>query len=119
MAKTAGAENQVKALEMLKNSKSIGERAENYIVSAKRNIQRDVIDAIISRKEAMEDKLFDLSDFTLETNGLINAGVERMNKDAVENRFKQIIDLEYQLKLLKLELETKQASFSKYFGTNE
>lgn len=117
MAKTAGAENQVKALEMLKNSKSIGERAENYIVSAKRNIQRDVIDAIISKKEAMEDKLFDLSDFTLETN--LNAGVERMDKDAVEKRFKQIIDLEYQLKLLKLELETKQASFSKYFGTNE
>jgi hypothetical protein len=117
MAKTANAENQVKALEMLKNSKSIGERAENYIVSAKRNIQRDIIDAIISKKEAMEDKLFDLSDFTLETN--LNAGVERMDKDAVEKRFTHIIDLEYQLKLLKLELETKQESFNKYFGVND
>ena len=105
---------EVKALEMLKTNKSVKERAEHYIESIKRNIQTDVIDAIVKRREDLTYQLFDLADFTLETN--INSGREAMSREAVEERFKKIIDIEYKLKLIELELSTKQASFDKYFA---
>ena len=103
-----------KALDLLKSNKSVSERAENYIVSVKRNLQRDVIDALVQRKEAMEDELFELTNFTLETN--VNNGMQAMTKETVEARFKKVIDLEYKLKLIELELKTKQESFDKYFA---
>ena len=103
-----------KALELLKSNKSVSERAENYIISVKRNLQRDVIDALVQKKEAMEDELFELTNFTLETN--INNGVQAMTKETIEARFKKVIDLEYKLKLITLELATKQESFDKYFA---
>lgn len=102
-----------KALDLLKSNKSVAERAEKYVASVKRNIQRDVIDALISRKEKMEDELFELTNFNLETD--VNRGYQEMTKEAVEARFKKIIDLEYQLKLTDLELTAKQESFDKYF----
>jgi hypothetical protein len=104
----------VKALELLKTNKSVSERAENYIVSVKRNIQRDVIDALIQKKESMEDELFELTNFQLETDA--NRGFQAMTKETVEARFKKVIDLEYKLKLVELELKTKQESFDKYFA---
>ena len=103
-----------KALDLLKSNKSVSERAENYIISVKRNIQRDVIDALVQKKEAMEDELFELTNFTLETN--VNNGVQAMTKETIEARFKKVIDLEYKLKLTNLELVTKQESFDKYFA---
>jgi hypothetical protein len=103
-----------KALDLLKSNKSVSERAENYIISVKRNIQRDIIDALVQKKEAMEDELFELTNFTLETN--VNNGVQAMTKETIEARFKKVIDLEYKLKLTNLELVTKQESFDKYFA---
>ena len=103
-----------KALDLLKSNKSVSERAENYIISVKRNLQRDIIDALVQKKEAMEDELFELTNFTLETN--INNGVQAMTKETIEARFKKVIDLEYKLKLTNLELVTKQESFDKYFA---
>lgn len=111
------AKKSMKALELLKSNKTVAERAENYATSVKRNIQRDVIDSLISKKEGIEDELFELTNFTLDTN--INSGLKQMTKEDVETRFKKIIDLEYKLTLLELELKTKQASFNKYFGENE
>jgi len=107
----------VKALDLLKSNKSVSERAENYIVSVKRNIQRDVIDSITAKKEAMEDELFELTNFNLETD--VNKGFQQMTKESVEARFKKIIDIEYRLKLTNLELSSKQESFDKYFGDAE
>jgi len=103
-----------KALDLLKSNKSVSERAENYIISVKRNLQRDVIDALVQKKESMEDELFELTNFTLETN--VNNGVQAMTKETIEARFKKVIDLEYKLKLITLELATKQESFDKYFA---
>ena len=111
---TKNQKGEMKALEMLKSNKTVAERAENYITSVKRNIQRDVIDQLISKKEAMEDELFELSTFNMETD--MNKGFQAMTKETVEARFKKIIDLEYKLKLITLELTTKQESFDKYFG---
>jgi hypothetical protein len=104
----------VKALDLLKSNKTVSERAENYTVSVKRNIQRDVIDSITAKKEAMEDELFELTNFNLETD--VNKGFQQMTKESVEARFKKIIDIEYRLKLTNLELASKQESFDKYFG---
>lgn len=103
----------MKALELLKTNKTVAERAENYASSMKRNIQRDVIDSLVSKKEKIEDQLFELSNFTLNTD--MNSGLKMMTKEDCEARFKKIIDLEYELELTSRELEIKQASFDKYF----
>jgi len=108
------AKSSMKALELLKSNKSVSERAENYAVAVKRNIQRDVIDSLVAKKESIEDELFELTNFNLETD--VNRGYQAMTKESVEARFKKIIDLEYKLKLVSLELTAKQESFDKYFG---
>jgi hypothetical protein len=107
----------MKALDLLKSNKTVAERAENYATAVKRNIQRDVIDTLTAKKESIEDELFELTNFNLETDA--NRGFQAMTKEAVEIRFKKIIDLEYKLKLVVLELNTKQESFNKYFGDGE
>jgi archaellum component FlaC len=104
----------MKALELLKTNTGVAERAENYVSSVKRNIQRDVIDALTSKKEKIDDELFELKNFSLETDA--NKGVIEMKREDVEKRFRKIIDLEYELKLVTLELTAKQESFEKYFG---
>lgn len=104
----------MKALELLKTNTGVAERAENYVSSVKRNIQRDVIDALTAKKEKIDDELFELKNFSLETDA--NKGVIEMKREDVEKRFRKIIDLEYELKLLSLELTAKQESFEKYFG---
>jgi archaellum component FlaC len=104
----------MKALELLKTNTGVAERAENYVSSVKRNIQRDVIDALTAKKEKIDDELFELKNFSLETDA--NKGVIEMKREDVEKRFRKIIDLEYELKLVTLELTAKQESFEKYFG---
>ena len=99
---------------LLMNNKTVAERAESYYTSIKRNTQRDVIDALQAKKEALEDKLFELKDFTLDTDK--NRGMNRMTKEDCEARFKEIIETEYELELLTRELEIKSASFDKYFS---
>ena len=104
----------MKALELLKTNTGVAERAENYVSSVKRNIQRDVIDALTAKKEKIDDELFELKNFSLETDA--NKGVIEMKREDVEKRFRKIIDREYELKLVNLELTAKQESFEKYFG---
>ena len=104
----------MKALELLKTNTGVAERAENYVSAVKRNIQRDVIDALTAKKEKIDDELFELKNFSLETDA--NKCVIEMKREDVEKRFRKIIDLEYELKLVSLELTAKQESFEKYFG---
>ncbi len=104
----------MKALELLKTNASLEKRAEKFTTSIKRNIQRDVIDSLTAKKEKIEDQLFELTNFTLQTD--VNQGLKQMTKDECEARFKKIIDLEYELKLLEVELKTKSESFNSYFG---
>ena len=103
----------MKALELLKTNTGVAERADNYVSSIKRNIQRDVIDALTSKKEKIDDELFELKNFSLETDA--NSGVIEMKREDIEKRFRKIIDLEYELKLVSLELTAKQESFERYF----
>lgn len=103
-----------KALELLKQSKSVAQRAAQYVTSVKRDIQRDVLDTLTKKKEALDDELFDLSNFSLETD--VNAGRNQMTKEDVLFRFKRMIQIEYELKLINLELEVKQKAFDSYFN---
>ena len=107
----------MKAITLLKQNKTVTERAEQYAQSIKRNLQRDIIDTLVSKKESIEDKIFDLGNFNLETN--LNAAQKQMTKEDCEARFKQLIDLDYQLELISRELEIKQKSFNLLFGSNE
>jgi len=104
---------EIKALSLLKTNKTVKERAESYFKSIQRNIQKNVIDALIQKKEALEDKIFDLENFTLDTN--LNAGLRTMTKEDCEKRFVDIISSEYELELINREIEIKQATFNKYF----
>lgn len=102
------------ALGMLKSNKTVAQRAESYFKSIRRNIQRDVLDELIARKEKMEESKFELSDFALDTN--LNAGLRRMTSEDCEARFKKLIDIDYQLVMLSLEIKVKQDSFNELFG---
>lgn len=102
------------AFTMMKKNRSVSERAQSYFESTKREIQRNIIDKLIERKEKFEDELFELTNFSLETN--LNSGLRQMTKEDCTKRFSRIIDIEYELKLVELELESKQKSFDKYFG---
>lgn len=102
------------AYTLMQKNRSVKERASSYFTSVKRNIERDVINTLIAEKEAIEDKIFELTNFNLVTDK--NAGMQMMTKDECEQRFKTLIELEYQLVVKELELTVKTQSFNKYFN---
>lgn len=106
-----------KALNLLKSNRTVKERAGSYLGSIQRNIQRDVIDALIAKKEKLEDEIFEQADFSLETNH--NNGKVAMTKEACEKRFTRLIEVEFELELINKELKVKQEAFDKYFGAEE
>lgn len=106
-----------KAQELLKTNVSVAQRADKFAVSIQRNIQKDVLDVLVDRKDKIDEELFELSDFSLETD--VNRGVRPMKQEECEERFKKMIELEYELELLEKEIEIKTKSFNKYFGINE
>ena len=106
-----------KALEMLKLNKTVAERAESYLDSIKRNLQKEVIDKLIERKDTLRDQIFSLTDVTLQTN--INLGVSAITREAAQANFKKLMDAEYELEILTLELEARQDIFNKYFVVEE
>lgn len=104
----------MKALELLKNSKTVAERAESFVKTAKRTVEREVIDTIQDRVEKLQQRLFDLKDFTLDTN--LNKGMVRMTSEECSTRFKDIIQTEFELALAQQEAKIKQASFDDLFN---
>lgn len=102
------------ALKLLSENQSVKERAENYAHSVKRNLQKTILDSLVEKKEKLEDELYELKNFTLDTN--LNSGLRQMTKEDCEKRFIKIIENEYQLKLLEAELKIKEESFKKYFS---
>lgn len=104
----------MKATELLQSSMTTTKRAEEFAKSAKRNLQRDIIDTLNDRKDKITDELFTLKDFSLKTD--VNAGVIAITRDDAEARFKKIIQLEYELDLLNAELGAKLKSFNNLFS---
>lgn len=102
-----------KALEMMKLSQSVEQKAGNFVTSIKRNLQKKVIDVLQEKKERLDDELTDLGNFNLKTD--INAGQKELTREDCENRFKRIMEIEYELTLLEAELKAKRLMFAKYF----
>lgn len=106
-----------KALTLMKMNRSVEQRADQYSVSISRNIKRDVIDKLTEQIEAIDDQIFELENFSLDTDH--NKGMQMMTRDDAEVRFKKIIDLEFKREMLSLELKVKEKTFNKYFGESE
>lgn len=70
------------AMGMLQKAKSVDDRSSSYHDTIKRNIQRDVLDALQTKKEELEDRIFTLSDFSLETD--VNKGTSAVSRDEGE-----------------------------------
>ena len=107
--------NKAKALTLLETNKTVKERAGKYVERIKKSISLEVIDTLKEKIEKIDDQIFDLENFSLETN--LNKGLKQLTKEDCENRFKEIINLEYKKKLLSLELEAKTQAFNKYFDS--
>ena len=101
------------ALEMLRTSKTVAERADSFAKSIKRNIQRNILDPLVVKQEEIESEIFELSNFTLDTNH--NRGLAAMTQKDCEDRFARLIQIRFDLDLTKLELKSKQAAFDEYF----
>lgn len=104
----------MKALQILEKNQSTKERASEYLKSIKRNLQKKVIDSLVEKIEAIEDKIYGLLDMSLNTD--LNKGVKTVTRDQAEARFSEVIELEYELELLNRELEIKRKSFDNYFS---
>lgn len=104
-----------KALELLKKAKSVDERAGKYAERIATSLKIKMILPLQEKVEAMEDKIFDLENFSLDTN--LNKGQKTMTKDDCEKRFEEIINLKYEKGMLELELEAKKEAFEDLFGT--
>lgn len=106
-----------KALSLLKSNKTVAERASQYFKSIKRNIQRDILDELTIRIEKLNEKIFDLGNFSLDIN--LNQGLTQMTAEDCENRFRELISCKFEITLLEVELKAKQASFDEYFLEEE
>lgn len=102
-----------KALNIMQKSKSVEDRAVDYLESIKRNIQADTIDVLLKKRDKIKDKISGVLDFTLQTD--LNAGQSSITRDDCESRFKRAMEYEYELEILNLEIEAKEAIFAKYF----
>ena len=106
-----------KALSLLKSNKTVTERADAFAKSIKRDIQKDMIDPLIAKTEKIEDEIFELENFTLNTDR--NANLKAMTKEDCQARFARLIQAKFELKLIALEFEVKQAAYTEYFEEEE
>jgi len=107
----------LKALEILKQGKTVNERADSYLKGIKRELQYSVIDGLTRQKEKLEEEIFELENFNLSTD--LNKGLKQMTQDDCKQRFQRLIDIRYEKYLLEKELEIKQNAFNHYFVTEE
>ena len=102
-----------KAKDLLKKNTSVEVRVEEFVVSLKRDLLRDIIEPLEVKIEKINDKIFDLKDFSVETN--VNKGRAAITREGAKARFTEIIELEYEKTLLERELEIKKVSYDSYF----
>lgn len=107
----------MKALVLLKKSKSVDERASQFVQVAKEDLYDDLIKPLKRKISDIDNSIFELTDFTLETN--LNKGMRRMSSDDIKAQFTKVIELKYQKDLLEAELTSKEATFNYYFGLEE
>lgn len=110
-------ENMSKAKDLLKKNTSVEVRAEEFVVSLKRDLLRDIIEPLEVKIEKINDKIFDLKDFSVITD--LNKGRAAITREGAKARFTEIIELEYEKTLLERELEIKKASYDSYFSEED
>ena len=104
-----------KAFNLLDGAKSVSARASQYASRIKKSIELKIINALEEEIGALNDKIFDLEDFSLETDK--NRGVEKITKEAAEQRFTDIINIKFEIDMKKAELKSKKKSFNELFVT--
>lgn len=105
------------ALELLKTNKSVNIKADKYAPRIKESLRIKTILPLKEEIEAIEDQIFDLEDFSLDTD--LNKGQKKLTKGECEDRFNQIIHLKYNKAILELEYKIKKESFDSLFGEIE
>lgn len=103
-----------KALNLMKSKQTLEEKASEFITSVEREVQKEYIEHLESKIEGIEDKISDAKQFSLTTN--INRGQTATTRAECKDKFLEILKLEYELKLTKIELKAKQEIFNDYFG---
>lgn len=106
-----------KALDIMRESVPINKKAEDYFKTIKRNLQKQVLDVLIDKKEHLEDTLASYLDFSLDVN--INKGINPITREEAEKRFGKALEIEYELTLVTIELKTKQDIYDKYFSNGQ
>lgn len=107
----------MKAITILKQVKTAGERADKYGNRIKTSLNIKMILPLEEEIEKIDDKVFDLENFALETN--LNKGQRLMTKEDCEERFEEIINLKFKRTVKELELKAKKAAFEELFGEEE
>jgi hypothetical protein len=103
-----------KALNLLKSSKTLEQRANEVIERIKKDTELSYIDFLQRKLDNIKDQIADLSNFSLETN--INKGQMALSIEESKKRFLTILELEYQYRLTEKELEVKTVIFNDYFN---
>ena len=102
------------ALDLLSKGVSTKDRATKYVERVSKSIELNLINRMEEGINKMEDEIFELKNFDLETD--VNSGKKEMTKEEIEKRFLRIIELEVAMDLKRLELESTKDSFNKLFG---
>lgn len=107
----------MKALELLEKSQTVKERASQYAPRIASSISTKLIDPLKVKIESIEDKIFDLENMGMDIDH--NKGRRSVTKEEAEERFVQIIELQFEKDLLNAKLKSYEATFNKYFTSNK
>lgn len=105
---------QTKAEMLLNTNKSVKERSVKYTNRIKTTLHTKIITKLEEEIEAIDDKIFELEDFSLDTDK--NAGQYKLTKEECQKRFEEMIDLEWEKTLKEAELKAKKETFINLFG---
>lgn len=102
-----------KALSLLKSTKSVKERANNYFYRITKSIDYEVLEPLRKKMDKIDDQIFNLEDFSLATDK--NAGQTALTSEQIQEKFTRIIDLKYERALIEAELKCKEETYNLYF----
>lgn len=99
---------------LLTSSKTVSDRAEQYAERIAKTLNLEFIENPKEEIAKLQDKIFDLEDFSLDTDK--NKGQERLTKEDCEERFRLLFQTKKRVKLLELELKIFQEIYNDYFS---
>lgn len=106
-----------KITNLLKNSKSVSDRAEKYGERIATSLKIKILNTLEEKIEKIDDEIFDLENISLDVN--INKGQKAFTKEEIEERFEKIINLNFERDVLQAELDSKKKAYDNYFSEVE